>query len=139
MFADVPCILNLALPEDTSAVNVPKSVEPVLTTLSLIVASVPAELTVKVISEFWYSVSAEFPILIKYLADLYLNASNSSIDLTVESTSPNLPYNVLSTSPNFVLDPKSCLYNIAVPVVFPVDTAVNVNVADEIVAAKVTW
>ena len=67
-----------------------------------------------------------------------MNASNSSIDLTVESTSPNLPYNVLSTSPNFVLDPKSCLYNIAVPVVFPVDTAVNVNVADEIVAAKVT-
>ena len=79
------------MPPDTSAVNVAKSDVPVLTTLSLIVAPEPAELTVKVISEFWYSVSPECPILIKYLADLYLNTSNSSIDLTVESTSPNLP------------------------------------------------
>ena len=133
----MPCILNLALPPDTSAVNVPKVVVPVLTILSLIVASVPAELTVKTISEFWYSVSPECPILIRYFADLYLNTSNESIVSTVESISLFLPYKLLSTSPNFVLDPKSCLYNIAVALVPPVDAAVNVTVADEIVAANV--
>ena len=40
-----PAILNLAFPLDTSAVNVARSEVPVLTTLSDIVASVPALLT----------------------------------------------------------------------------------------------
>ena len=54
MFAGEPAILNLALPPETSAVNVAKSFPPVSveTNDSEIVASVPAEFTVKVISEF---------------------------------------------------------------------------------------
>ena len=75
-----------------SAVNVAKLVDPVLTTLSFIVAPNPGPLTVKDISEFWYSVSPECPILIKYLAVLYLNTSNESIVSTVESISLFLPY-----------------------------------------------
>ena len=45
---------------------------------------------------------------------------------------------MLSTSPNFVLEPKSCLYNIAVAVVPPVLAPDNVKVVLDIAAENVT-
>ena len=45
---------------------------------------------------------------------------------------------MLSTSPNFVLEPKSCLYNIAVAVIPPVLAPDNVKVAPDIAAVSFT-
>ena len=120
------------MPLDTSAENVAKVLLAVITKLSDIVASVPALFTVIVTSEFWYSDPDS--IVMKYRAVLYLNTSKVSTVSTAESMSPFTPYRKLSNSPSFVLEPRSCLYSIAVPVVLPPDDALNVTVAPDIEA-----
>ena len=81
--------LNLALPLETSAVKVANVLFAVITKLSDTVAPEPALFTVMVTSEFWYSEPDS--IVTKYLADLYLNASNVSTVSTAESISPFMP------------------------------------------------